>query len=67
MLIIGQRYHNPLAFVNGGSMNIGKKINNEIILADAIIQAMWIKGLITVKERDAIIKHCESTMNTGNC
>ena len=39
-----------------------------IAMAEAIMQAMWVKGLITVEERDLINqKNRESFMTEANC
>ena len=39
-----------------------------IAMAEAIMQAMWAKGLITVEQRDEINqKNRESFMNEANC
>lgn len=39
----------------------------KLALADAIIQAMLVKGLITRAERDKIQNHCHEVLNGANC
>ena len=43
------------------------KENVMLALADAITQAMWIKGLITLKERDRIKQQCHESLSRSNC
>lgn len=39
----------------------------KIAYAEAIAQTMWIKGLISTKERDAIAKKSREKLRGGNC
>ena len=39
----------------------------KLALADAIIQAMLVKGLITRAERDKIQTHFHEVLNGANC
>ena len=39
----------------------------KLALADAIIQAMLVKGLITRAERDKIQNHCHEALTGANC
>lgn len=39
----------------------------KIALADAIIQAMLVKGLITREEREKIENHCHKALTGANC
>ena len=43
------------------------KTKTKLALADAIAQAMWIKGLITTEERDRINQYCYETLLESNC
>ena len=43
-------------------------VRAKIALAEAIMQAMWVKGLITIEERDEINKkNRESILRRANC
>ena len=39
----------------------------KVAFAEAITQALWIKGLITVKERDQITKKSGEKLRKSNC
>ena len=39
----------------------------KIALAEAILQAMLVKGLITREERDKINEHCRKALTRANC
>lgn len=43
------------------------KSNVKIAFAEAITQALWIKGLITAKERDQIAKKTGDKLRKCNC
>ena len=47
---------------------MSETVRAKIALAEAIMQAMWVKGLITIEERDEINKrNRESIMLGANC
>jgi len=39
----------------------------KVAFAEAITQALWIKGLITAKERDQIAKKTGEKLRKSNC
>lgn len=39
----------------------------KVAFAEAIAQTMWVKGLITAKERDSISKKACEKLRKGNC
>lgn len=39
----------------------------KIALAEAITMQLWVKGLITRKQREMIDKNCRETIAKGNC
>lgn len=39
----------------------------KIALAEAILQAMLVKSLITREERDKINEHCHNVLTGANC
>lgn len=39
----------------------------KIAFAEAVLQALWIKGLITAKERDQIAKKTGEKLQNSNC
>ena len=43
------------------------KEERKIALAEAIAKTLWLKGLITGKERDKIIEHTRKRLQNGNC
>jgi len=43
------------------------KTKAKIALADAIIMAMWTKGLITLEERRRISEMTAATLQAANC
>lgn len=47
---------------------MNETVRAKIALAEAIMQAMWVKGLITIEERDEINKkNRESILRGANC
>ena len=43
------------------------KEERKIALAEAIAKTLWLKGLITGKERDKINEHTRKRLQNGNC
>jgi len=39
----------------------------KVAFAEAIMQTLWIKGLITAKERDQIVKKTSDKLRKSNC
>lgn len=39
----------------------------KVAFAEAILQTMWVKGLITAKERDQITKKTGEKIRKNNC
>lgn len=39
----------------------------KIAFAEAIMQTLWVKGLITAKERDQIVKKTDEKLQQSNC
>ncbi len=39
----------------------------QLAYAEAITQMLWMKGLITTKERDQINKKTDEVLEKGNC
>ena len=39
----------------------------KVAFAEAIMQTLWIKGLITAKERDQIVKKTGDKLRESNC
>lgn len=39
----------------------------KVAFAEAIMQTLWIKGLITAKERDQIVKKIGEKLQKSNC
>jgi hypothetical protein len=39
----------------------------KIAFAEAIMQTLWVKGLITAKERDQIVKKTGEKLQQSNC
>ena len=44
-----------------------EKTKAKIALAEAILQAMLVKGLITREERDKINEYCHAALTGTNC
>ena len=43
------------------------RTNAKVAFAEAIMQTLWIKGLITAKERDQIAKKTGDKLRKSNC
>ena len=46
---------------------MSEKTKVKVALADAIIMAMWTKGLITLDERKKIAEKTAATLQKANC
>lgn len=46
---------------------MGDRTKAKVAFAEAITQALWIKGLITAKERDQIAKKTGEKLRKSNC
>jgi hypothetical protein len=46
---------------------MSEKTKAQVALADAIIMAMWTKGLITLEERRKISEKTAATLQAANC
>ena len=46
---------------------MSNKAKTKQALAEAITQALWVKGLITKEERQKIDRHTEETLQKAKC
>ena len=46
---------------------MSETVRAKIALAEAIMQAMWVKGLITIEERDEINQKNRESIIAANC
>lgn len=43
------------------------RIKAKVAFAEAVLQALWIKGMITAKERDQIAQKTSEKLRKSNC
>ena len=46
---------------------MNEKTKVKIAYADAIIERLWVEGLLTAKERSEVMANCHEKLQEGKC